>query len=89
MKGIVVDHVTPDMELFREESFAPQVSITRAKDTDEAITLANDTEYGLSAAIFTRDIARGLAARQAHRNAASATSTAPPWPTRRRCRSAA
>jgi benzaldehyde dehydrogenase (NAD) len=61
VKGVVVDHVTPAMALFREESFAPQVSITRAKDADEAIALANDTEYGLSAAIFTRDIARGFA----------------------------
>ena len=60
MKGIVVDHVTPDMELFREESFGPQVSITRAKNTDDAIRLANDTEYGLSAALFTRDIAKGI-----------------------------
>jgi benzaldehyde dehydrogenase (NAD) len=60
LKGVVVDHVTPAMALFREESFAPQVSITRAKNADEAIALANDTEYGLSAAIFTRDIARGL-----------------------------
>jgi acyl-CoA reductase-like NAD-dependent aldehyde dehydrogenase len=60
MKGIVVDHVTPKMELFREESFGPQVSITRVKSAEEAVKLANDTEYGLSAAIFTRDIARGL-----------------------------
>lgn len=60
MKGIVVDRVTPDMQLFREESFGPQVSITRVKDTEEAIRLANDTEYGLSAALFTRDIAKGL-----------------------------
>jgi acyl-CoA reductase-like NAD-dependent aldehyde dehydrogenase len=60
MQGIVVDRVTPDMELFREETFGPQVSITRAKDADEAVKLANDTEYGLSAAIHTRDIAKGL-----------------------------
>ena len=60
MEGVVVDHVTPKMELFREESFGPQVSITRAKSDDEAVALANDTEYGLSAAIFTRDIAKGL-----------------------------
>jgi acyl-CoA reductase-like NAD-dependent aldehyde dehydrogenase len=60
MKGVVVDHVTPEMTLFRQESFGPQVSITRAKSADEAITLANDTEYGLAAALFTRDIARGL-----------------------------
>jgi acyl-CoA reductase-like NAD-dependent aldehyde dehydrogenase len=60
MKGIVVDHVTPAMTLFREESFGPQVSITRVKSPEEAVRLANDTEYGLSAAIFSRDIARAL-----------------------------
>lgn len=60
MKGVVVDKVTPDMALFREESFGPQVSLTRVKDADEAVKLANDTEYGLSAALFTRDIARGI-----------------------------
>lgn len=60
MKGIVVDHVTPAMELWREETFGPQVSITRVKSADEAVKLANDTEYGLSAAIFTRDIAKGI-----------------------------
>jgi vanillin dehydrogenase len=60
LRGVVVDRVTPDMQLFREESFAPQVSITRVRSDDEAVTLANDTEYGLSAAIFSRDIARAL-----------------------------
>jgi acyl-CoA reductase-like NAD-dependent aldehyde dehydrogenase len=60
MKGVVVDHVTPKMGLFREESFGPQVSLTRVKSADEAIELANDTEYGLSAALFTRDIAKGI-----------------------------
>ncbi|HUI59763.1 MAG TPA: aldehyde dehydrogenase [Steroidobacteraceae bacterium] len=60
MQGIVVDRVTPDMALFREESFGPQVSITRVKSAEEAVKLANDTEYGLSAALFTRDIARAL-----------------------------
>jgi vanillin dehydrogenase len=60
MKGVVVDKVTPDMSLFREESFGPQVSITRVKSAEEAVKLANDTDYGLSAAVFTRDIARGI-----------------------------
>jgi benzaldehyde dehydrogenase (NAD) len=60
MKGVVVDHVTPDMALFRDESFGPQVSITRVASAEEAVKLANDTEYGLSAAIFSRDIARAL-----------------------------
>ena len=60
MAGIVVDRVTPQMALFREESFGPQVSITRVGSTEEAVRLANDTEYGLSAAVFSRDIARAL-----------------------------
>jgi benzaldehyde dehydrogenase (NAD) len=61
MQGVVVDHVTPAMALFREESFGPQVSITRVDSLDEAVRLANDTDYGLSAAVFTRDLAQGLA----------------------------
>ena len=56
----VVDHVTPAMKLFREESFGPIVAIVRARDEVHAIDLANDTEYGLSAAVFTRDLTRGL-----------------------------
>lgn len=60
MKGVVVDHVTPEMAIFREESFGPQVSITRVKSDDEAVRVANDTEYGLSAAIFSRDIAKAI-----------------------------
>jgi acyl-CoA reductase-like NAD-dependent aldehyde dehydrogenase len=60
MPGMVIDHVTPAMTLFREESFGPQVSITRVDSVDEAIRLANDSEYGLSAAVFTRDLARGI-----------------------------
>ncbi|RXZ32288.1 aldehyde dehydrogenase [Sphingomonas desiccabilis] len=60
MPAHVIDHVTPDMRLFRDESFGPVVGIVRARDEAHAIELANDTEYGLSAAVFTRDTARGL-----------------------------
>ena len=60
MPATVVDKVTPAMRLFREESFGPVVAITRAQNESHAISLANDTDYGLSAAIFTKDTARGL-----------------------------
>jgi benzaldehyde dehydrogenase (NAD) len=60
MPAHLVDKVTPDMKLFRDESFGPVVGIIRARDEAHAIELANDTEYGLSAAVFTRDIAQGL-----------------------------
>jgi len=60
MPAHVVEGVTPDMKLFRDESFGPVVGIIRARDEAHAIELANDSEYGLSAAVFTRDTARGL-----------------------------
>lgn len=60
MPAHVVDKVTPEMKLFREESFGPVVAVIRARDEAHAIDLANDTEYGLSASVFTRDTARGL-----------------------------
>jgi acyl-CoA reductase-like NAD-dependent aldehyde dehydrogenase len=56
----VVDKVTADMRLYAEESFGPVVAILRAKDEDDAVRLANDSEYGLSAAVFSRDTSRAL-----------------------------
>ena len=60
MPAHVIDRVTPQMKLFRAESFGPVVGIIRARDEAHAIELANDSEYGLSASVFTRDTARGL-----------------------------
>ncbi|OCL10827.1 aldehyde dehydrogenase [Glonium stellatum] len=48
------------MELYRTESFGPSVSVVVVEDEEEAVQVANDTEYGLSGAVFTRDLARGL-----------------------------
>ena len=60
MPATVIDQVTPSMKLFRDESFGPVVAVIRARDEAHAIALANDTEYGLTAAVYGRDIARAF-----------------------------
>jgi acyl-CoA reductase-like NAD-dependent aldehyde dehydrogenase len=60
MDATVLDGVTPDMRIYREESFGPVVAVIRAQGEDDALRIANDSEYGLSAAVFSRDIARAL-----------------------------
>ncbi|NBB47028.1 aldehyde dehydrogenase family protein [Rhizobium sp. CRIBSB] len=57
----LLDGVQSGMRSFDEESFGPVKPIIRVKDEDEAIRIANDTEYGLSAAVFSRNIQRALA----------------------------
>ena len=52
--------VTSDMKVSRDEIFGPAVGVARAANVDEAIRMANDTPYGLSAAIFTQDLDRAL-----------------------------
>ena len=57
----VLGDVTPEMRVFREETFGPVAPIIVANDEDDAVRLANDSEYGLSAGIITADEERGLA----------------------------
>ncbi len=60
MDATVIDHVTRTMRLYREESFGPVAAIIRVGSVEEAITVANDCEYGLSGAVFGRDVGRAL-----------------------------
>jgi succinate-semialdehyde dehydrogenase/glutarate-semialdehyde dehydrogenase len=55
----VLDHVTPRMTAFDEETFGPVAAVVRARDDDHAVELANDTAYGLGAAVWSRS-SRGL-----------------------------
>jgi aldehyde dehydrogenase (NAD+) len=57
----VFDRVRPDMKIAQEEIFGPVVAVLEARDFDEAVALANDTRFGLSASVVTRDL--GLAMR--------------------------
>jgi len=57
----VLGGVTPSMAAFREEIFGPVAPVIVVKDTDEAVRVANDTEYGLVAAVQTGSLERGLA----------------------------
>jgi benzaldehyde dehydrogenase (NAD) len=60
MPATLIDHVTPAMRIYREETFGPVKAIVRVRSTEEAIACANDNEYGLSAAVFGRDVARAM-----------------------------
>jgi benzaldehyde dehydrogenase (NAD) len=61
MPATLLDFVTPAMKIYQEESFGPVKGIVRVNGVEEAVACANDNAYGLSSAIFARDIARAMA----------------------------
>lgn len=60
MPATIVDHVTPDMAIYDQETFGPITTVVRVSGVEEAIQVANDTEYGLAAAVFGADTTRAL-----------------------------
>ena len=59
-KPTVLVNVTRDMQIFREETFGPVAPIITVKDEKEALDVANDTIYGLSAGVITNDLQKAL-----------------------------
>jgi acyl-CoA reductase-like NAD-dependent aldehyde dehydrogenase len=68
MEPTVFDRVTPGMTIAREEIFGPVLSTLTFRDTEEALKIANDTIYGLAAAIWTTDINTAMKAARAIRS---------------------
>ncbi|KAF7960965.1 hypothetical protein EAE96_000635 [Botrytis aclada] len=60
MSPVILKSVNPSMSIYREESFGPTVSVIEISTEEEAIRVSNDTDYGLAAGIYTRDLQRGL-----------------------------
>lgn len=60
MEATIVDYVKPDMEIYDQETFGPITTVVRVSGVEEAVQVANDTEYGLAAAVFGRDTSRAL-----------------------------
>ena len=64
MPATLLDHVTSSMKIYHEESFGPVKPIIRVDGTEAAIACANDNAYGLSSAVFSKDIAKAWAVAQ-------------------------
>lgn len=60
VEATLLDHVKPDMKVYSDESFGPVKPIIRVSNDEEALRVANDTEYGLSSAIFSQNIKRAM-----------------------------
>ncbi|KAK8064942.1 Vanillin dehydrogenase [Apiospora phragmitis] len=60
LRPVVISKVTPEMDIYQTESFGPSVSLFEIETEEEALRIANDTEYGQSSSVFTEDLRTGL-----------------------------
>lgn len=58
MQPALLDGIAANMRIYREETFGPLASIMRVHDAEEAVSIANDSEFGLNAAVFSNDLVR-------------------------------
>jgi len=79
LQPTVLRNVTSDMRVMREEVFGPVVGIQSYRDIDEALALSNDTDYGLQAGIFTKNLDHALAAARSLEFAGVTVNELPTW----------
>jgi len=78
-EATLLGDVDPSMRIFREEVFGPAVAVTAVEDAGEALRLANDSSYGLSAGVFTRDLNAALEQARLLEAGVVYVNGAPPW----------
>ena len=60
LSQMIVSNVSSDMDIYHQETFGPVSTLIEVEDVEEAIRVANDTEYGLSASVFSRDLSMAI-----------------------------
>jgi acyl-CoA reductase-like NAD-dependent aldehyde dehydrogenase len=60
LSQMIISNVKPDMDIYHQETFGPVSTLIEVEDVEEAIRVANDTEYGLSASVFSRDLSKAI-----------------------------
>jgi acyl-CoA reductase-like NAD-dependent aldehyde dehydrogenase len=78
-QATVVADVDPSMQIFREELFGPAVAVTPASGSEDVLELANRSNYGLSAGVFTRDLDTAMRFGRRLEAGVVCINTAPPW----------